>query len=315
MSSKDTAAKYYLDPENKDIFWIWIFGPALMLYGASLIWLQAFRSDHAAIFCLLFLLNYHPRARPLFKLLFPIALFAIVYDMLRFITPYAHARIPVHVSEPYWLELSLFGMPLNLRQVIPCEFFEHHRFLIVDLLAAFAYCFFIFESVIFSVFIAFRDPTLLRRFTWAFFVASVLAFITYYVYPAAPPWYVLRHGLGPAIPGTLGDAAYLAHIDDILGIRYFHAFYARSSNVFAAIPSMHVAYPMLVWLHGRERYRRFGWVFASFWLLVCFSAVYLGHHYIIDVLLGCAYALLTYVLLTNFFPQLNNKVSLAFMKQ
>jgi len=87
----------------------------------------------------------------------------------------------------------------------------------------------------------------------------------------------------------------------MLGIRYFHGFYARTSNVFAAVPSMHVAYPLLVWLFGRERYPRLNWALASFWLLVCFSAVYLGHHYVVDVLVGCAYAFLAYALMTYLF--------------
>src|SRR5207245_8769212 len=67
----------------------------------------------------------------------------------------------------------------------------------------------------------------------------------------------------------------------------------------AAYPPLHVAYPLLaVWaafLTPQLRGARVPTI--GFFLLMCLSAVYLQHHYVIDVLLGIAYASATLALL------------------
>jgi membrane-associated phospholipid phosphatase len=66
--------------------------------------------------------------------------------------------------------------------------------------------------------------------------------------------------------------------------------YGRSADVFGAIPSLHIAYPLLAaffaFQFGALRIFCF-----CFYLLMCFSAVYLNHHYILDIIWGSAYAL------------------------
>jgi len=76
----------------------------------------------------------------------------------------------------------------------------------------------------------------------------------------------------------------------LFGTRFFTAMYAAGSNPFGAIPSLHISYPVLsvVFAMRLKRLRTFTVVFAS---LVAFAAVYLNHHYLIDVLLGVVYGL------------------------
>ena len=75
---------------------------------------------------------------------------------------------------------------------------------------------------------------------------------------------------------------------------YFQAIYSRSSNVFGALPSLHAAYPFLVWITSLKVFPRAHWLFLGLSLLTGFAAVYLCHHYVIDVLLGLAYATIAY---------------------
>ena len=75
-----------------------------------------------------------------------------------------------------------------------------------------------------------------------------------------------------------------------MGITYFKEFYARSSNVFGAVPSLHTAYAFVAWFYARPVFPRGHWIFLAFWALMGFAAVYLRHHYTIDVLLGAIYA-------------------------
>jgi len=78
----------------------------------------------------------------------------------------------------------------------------------------------------------------------------------------------------------------------VLGIHYFAGIYGRSSDLYGAVPSLHVAYPLLIVLEG---WRSFRWPGRALTLVFCasmsFAAVYLDHHWIIDVLLGYAYCL------------------------
>jgi membrane-associated phospholipid phosphatase len=60
--------------------------------------------------------------------------------------------------------------------------------------------------------------------------------------------------------------------------------------VFGAIPSLHVVYPFLAMVYG-WKLRRFRWVAAAYFVLVCFAAVYLNHHYLLDLFVGVAIAL------------------------
>lgn len=286
-----------VERNHNDRIWTLGFGPALIAYSGTLFSLGALRWEHISVVGLALTLNYIPRTRPLMKLLLPLVLFAIAYDGLRFITPMMHGMRPIHVLEPYQMELAWFGVGSTLdgTRMTLCQWFQSHTSIWLDLTSAFAYCFFIFEAIIFAFFLGVFHKPVLRHFAWAFLITNLLGFITYYAYPAAPPWYVLSHGFGPVILNTPGNPARLLAVDAFLGIHYFENFYSRTSNVFAALPSLHVAYPLLVWRYGQTLWPRAHWLLMLFWLQVCFAAVYLGHHYVIDVALGVLYAACTYL--------------------
>ena len=74
----------------------------------------------------------------------------------------------------------------------------------------------------------------------------------------------------------------------------FDSIYGRNANVFAAVPSLHAAY-MVVALAYAIMNRCKGWLIALFAFImvgIWCTAVYSGHHYLIDVLLGIFCALL-----------------------
>ncbi len=65
-------------------------------------------------------------------------------------------------------------------------------------------------------------------------------------------------------------------------------------NRIAAMPSLHAAYPTLVFLFTLAHWRRL----APFMLLYClglwFSIVYMGEHYVIDAIAGVVYAIVSF---------------------
>jgi len=234
--------------------------------------------------------------RRFFSGMLPLWLFGIVYDMTHITEPFFR-YLHIHVVEPYWFDKTLFAIRTAEGVLTPNEFFAIHHWPWVDFITGLSYILFIYWPFGFAAGLAIfrRDEVgrrLLMRFGWTFLIMNIVGFATYYIYPAAPPWYVAKYGLGPANLSAQSSAAGAARFDALTGLSYFAAFYGHSADVFGAIPSLHPTYPLLTFLYGRELGKR--WLdLASFGLfaLVAFAAVYLDHHYILDVALGILYTL------------------------
>ena len=130
----------------------------------------------------------------------------------------------------------------------------------------------------------------MRRFTWCFFALNVAGFVTYHVYPAAPPWYFHTHGCAVDMLAHASEGPNLARVDAWLGVPYFAGMYGRASDVFGAMPSLHVAYALIVVLEGWATFHPSGRAASlAFFCLMCFSAVYLDHHWVLDAVAGSVY--------------------------
>lgn len=115
-----------------------------------------------------------------------------------------------------------------------------------------------------------RDTLNAARFSWAFLACGYLGFAIYLLYPVVPPRLALE-GVTAVAPPWGAQAWETAG-------RWFRA------NPYAAMPSLHCAFPFLSFLFLRAIRSRLRWAFAwmSLWLMV--GTVYLGEHYISDVL-------------------------------
>jgi membrane-associated phospholipid phosphatase len=57
------------------------------------------------------------------------------------------------------------------------------------------------------------------------------------------------------------------------------------------MPSLHVAYPLLMIIEGWRQHGRAGRLpLFLFYFSMCFAATYLDHHWVLDILAGSAYA-------------------------
>lgn len=289
------------------------FVPATLVavYWAVLVALHGFRQDHVNMGVAILVLSYAGRwVQPLFRFLLPLILTGIVYDSQRFYGDYI--RGPIHVAEPYRFDKLLFGIPSSQGLLTPNEWFQLHTLPSLDVITGFMYLFFIAIYVLFcAYFVFYRGPRGTRKVApaslakrassmmWGFFWLNCLGYTTYYWYAAAPPWYVAQYGLGPADLTVHASAAGCVRFDQILGTHFFTGMYGRAADVFGAIPSLHVAYPLMATYFAF----RFGTgrAFAViFYLLMCFSAVYLNHHYVLDILWGSAYAILVSVVIDRY---------------
>jgi membrane-associated phospholipid phosphatase len=131
----------------------------------------------------------------------------------------------------------------------------------------------------------------MRHYLLAFAVGNYISFFAWLLVPAAPPWYMHAHGC--AIDTTVAaNPAGLTRVDELLGISYFASFYGRASAVFGAMPSMHCAYPLIglltAWRSVGVRSRL---VHVLYTVLMSVAAMYLDHHWAVDVLAGWLTAL------------------------
>lgn len=264
----------------------------------TVIWsLNGLRQDHFTMSLSLAALYYAgPRIRPVFNLITPFILVGMIYDSQRF---YSHLiRSRIHVSEPYEIEKALFGIEMAGKILTPNEWLALHLNPVIDVITGFAYFVFVPQYMLVSAFFYFvvgaREPKwrpLLRAMPWSFLVLNIIGYITYHVYAATPPWYVSQYGFAYPPNDLAPSAAGCVRFDEIMGTSLFKDIYDKSPQVFGAIPSLHVSYPLLATLYA-FRLKRLRAFCLGFYLTMCFAAVYLNHHYIIDVFVGSFYALL-----------------------
>lgn len=208
----------------------------------------------------------------------------------------------VDILPIYSLEKSIFGINHNGTILTPNEFLSLHHSTFLDLLTSSFYLCWIPLPLTFAFYLFNYRKDLFLRFSLAFFFVNVLGFIIYYTHPAAPPWYYEQFG-NVIDTTTKSNAAGLLRFDQFLGVHFFEDLYSKGSNVFAALPSLHSAYPLIGFIYASRLKRKhfkyiFGIVSAGIW----FSAIYLYHHYTLDILVGISCALLgVYILETRIF--------------
>jgi membrane-associated phospholipid phosphatase len=305
-----TGACFY-----KESFFVWLSekGKVFSLFGVLFYWAllrhyQAIRAEHLIVGMLTLILFWGGEKLKRWRvLLLPLLLTGMVYDSQRLYSDLLRGRI--HVSEPYQFDHFFFGIRSGSEILTPNEWWQAHTHPILDFLCGFAYLIFIPEFFLvvfyFLFFLGKNEARLARQMSWGFFWLNVLGYSTYYWYAAAPPWYVAEHGFGLVDFSVRASLGGCIRFDQILGLPIFKTWYGHSADVFGAIPSLHVAYPFLALIYALRAKRLRIWS-LFFFLWVSFSAVYLNHHYILDILWGVSYALLV-GLLGVFFSFFKNK--------
>ena len=221
--------------------------------------------------------------------LLPFPFTGSLYELLR--GPFSH-RGAVHVEDLLALETRFFSIATSQGPRPLSEVIASHTSSWLDLWCGATYLLFLIEILGVSLYLSFRSRSLALELSLGFLAANLLGWLVWHYYPSAPPWYVDDYGLHSSARDVLSSPAGLARFDALLGVPLAANFYAKSANVFGAVPSLHVAYSTLVAcvLAPRRGWLRYGAL--GFALSMAFSAVYLRHHYLLDVLAGLALALL-----------------------
>ena len=119
------------------------------------------------------------------------------------------------------------------------------------------------------------------RFILAFGTVNFLGVLIQKVVPTPPPW-MLAELKGP-------PEANFARVDSILNTTLFKCIYSNSPLICGSFPSLHTAWPTIILFSNAKPW--FSRNFSRFHVaLIAFSAVYSGHHFIIDVIFGFLFA-------------------------
>ena len=123
------------------------------------------------------------------------------------------------------------------------------------------------------------DRVQFLRYTVALLAMSFAAFVVFLLIPVAPPWLTDQHGLLPGVHS-------LIDLPSAVSPYYNHL----NPDPVAAFPSLHAAYPLLGALALWPVTRRGAGLALAWSAAVWFSVVYLGQHYVTDILGGIVFA-------------------------
>jgi hypothetical protein len=214
----------------------------------------------------------------------------MLFDYMKAVPNYALNN--VHIADLYNFEKKLFGINVNGVLLTPNEYWKINANSTLDIIAGLFYLCWIPVPLGFGAFLFFKSRRQFLCFAMTFFVVNLLGFVVYYSFPAAPPWFIQEHGFvfNANTPGSTGG---LARFDSYFNIDLFRSIYQKGSNVFAAMPSLHSAYPVVVIYYGLKNKLGFvNIILATVMVGIWLTAVYTSHHYILDVVAGiiCAIA-------------------------
>ncbi|WP_037369292.1 phosphatase PAP2 family protein [Sediminibacterium sp. C3] len=271
----------------KASFLVLLFSVAYLVLSYFLI---GFKTDQLVLVGLFNFMYYLSAVTRKFILGFTVFIvFWIIFDYMKAFPNYEYNT--VSIRELYNLEKSIFGFNYKGSVVTPNEYWLMNHNATLDVLTGIFYLSWIPVPLTFAGVLFFTRKREFFYFSLTFLLVNLLGFCIYYIYPAAPPWYVQQFGFD-FIANTKGNTAGLYRFDEFFGVEIFKGLYEKSSNVFAAMPSLHSSYPLIVLYYAiRNKLGPVNWVFGAIMMGIWFAAVYSSHHYVLDVLAGIVCAI------------------------
>ena len=134
-------------------------------------------------------------------------------------------------------------------------------------------------------FILLRHPDKYVRAAVMMSACFDLGCVVYWLVPTAPPWWAAQNGNMPPVRRIMAEAG-----ERVWGRLWGPLYHSLEGNPFAAMPSLHfgtsVMAARVLSTVGRGP-SKLGWTYA---LTLGFGLVYLGEHYLVDLLAGAALA-------------------------
>ena len=151
--------------------------------------------------------------------------------------------------------------------------------------------------IVASVVLWFFRRSLFTRYAIAITITSYVSLLIFALYPTAPPWYsgiacnlansaaTCNAAISSSVQSAPPVLSQIAHFNTII-----------ESDKFAAFPSLHAAYITLFCAYMIKFKRKLAVVMIPLEFCVLFATLYLGQHYLIDLIAGVSLALSSVVL-------------------
>lgn len=231
----------------------------------------------------------------------PFLLLLFSYDFLRGLAPVlgSHAHYGFSIRTDSFLFSTVPTVTLQ------SWFYHAGSPRIYDYAATIVYFLHFVAPLTFAFLLWIRDHAEFKRFIAAFVLLSYAALVTYVLFPAAPPWLAAQHGYLQPVHQVLADTlrAFPTRVS-LPGI-----YQSLDPNPVAAIPSVHAAYPTLVLLFAVKYFGKRGLVVLPYVISVWLAVIYMGEHYVSDVVIGVVYSTMAYLLSGGLWSRLASQVA------
>ena len=201
--------------------------------------------------------------------------------------------MPTHVADLITVEKTVgFGsVPTVWLQT---RFFDPAQIGWLDRAATYVHWSYFVLPHLFAAHLFFGKRHLFERYVLLFVGVLLTGLVIYFIFPAAPPWVA-------ALTGHL-DPTYkvVTEVGSEWNVNLYERFESqiRSSNPVAAMPSLHMAVSFAILLIAF----RVNWFLGALALVynaaMAFSLVYLGEHYVVDIVAGIIVTLSVYAVLS-----------------
>ena len=245
-----------------------------------------FSPDQFFVFAL-FGATFIGKAKMFFKDWIPFLLFYLGYDFLRGLVPYVTNHVNIFPMINFDKFIFGFLPTVKLQSLL----YDPNRIQWYDYIAVTLYiCHFVTPMIV-GYFFWLKDRNFFKKYTLGILGVSYAAFITYIIFPAMPPWMASNLGYIPTIKEVTGIV--MSHFLKT-NINLPSIFSFVGGNPVAAIPSLHAALPTMVFLFLFKWNKKAGIAFIPYLLGVYFAVVYLGEHYVVDVIIGALYSIIVF---------------------
>lgn len=140
-----------------------------------------------------------------------------------------------------------------------------------------------------SLIVWYAKRPLFGKYVTAMVLTSYAALVTFIVLPTAPPWY-------QGVAANLYQSAYVSVLPQ--GVMSIQSLI--EADKFAAFPSLHAAYAIIFSYFMIKIDRRLALVAIPITVAILFSTLYLGQHYLIDLIGGAICALIPCLIAERF---------------
>ena len=194
-----------------------------------------------------------------------------------------------------------FGYPIDLEKAlfmgtVPTVWLQDHLYSFgktraLELFSAFIYLTYFFAPHLAALAVWRLDRGRFRLYVVAVLITFYLGLAVSYVVPTAPPW----------LAGQSGDLPHVFRIlQDIAGRvspgAYQQAYEVAGPNDVAAMPSLHIAVTFIIAFMAWRFHPAAGGAALLYAVFMGFVLVYLGEHYVVDLLAGLGLAFVSWKL-------------------